>query len=335
MSDSTLASVTQQWPVIGHEWAIEHLDRALRHNRMRHAYLITGPGHIGKTTLARAFAAALVCTGEHAPCGECRACRLIAHSNHPDLTIIDSGEKGSVLKIEQVRELQQVLSLRPYEARYRVAILRRFHEANPAAANALLKTLEEPARDVVLILTADSTDALLPTILSRCQPIQLRPLPLHTVRDALIEKYEASPEQAEMLARLSGGRIGWAITALRDPAELEQRQQAVDVLEQALQGKRRDRFKLVEGLPGEKGALLPVLDVWQGYWRDILLLASGSQTPITNYDHAERLSALAKAVGTGAAHHALEATCRTMIALGQNVNTRLALEVLMLDYPTL
>ncbi len=335
MSDSTVASVTPQWPVIGHEWAIEHLDRALRHNRMRHAYLITGPGHIGKTTLARAFASALVCTGDHAPCGECRACRLIAHGSHPDLTIIDSGEKGSVLKIEQVRELQQVLSLRPYEARYRVAILRRFHEANPAAANALLKTLEEPARDVVLILTADSTDALLPTILSRCQPIQLRPLPLQTVHEALVTKYGAAPEQADKLARLSGGRIGWAITALQDPAELEQRHQAVELLEQALQGKRRDRFKLVEALPVDKGALLPLLDVWQGYWRDVLLLANGSQAPITNYDHAERLDTLAKTVGPEAAHRALDATCRTVVALGQNGNVRLALEVLMLDYPTL
>ncbi|WP_119065341.1 DNA polymerase III subunit delta' [Aggregatilinea lenta] len=334
MSNSTMASVTQYWPVIGHEWAIEHLDRALRHNRMRHAYLITGPGHIGKTTLARAFAAALVCTGEHAPCGECRACRLIAHSSHPDLTIIDSGEKGSVLKIEQVRDLQQVLSLRPYEARYRVAILRRFHEANPAAANALLKTLEEPTRDVVIILTAESTDALLPTIVSRCQPIQLRPLPLQTVRDALVERYDAPPEQAEMLARLSGGRIGWAIAALQAPEELELRQQAVVLLEQALQGKRRERFKLVEGMPGDKGALLPLLDVWQGYWRDALLLASGSQAPITNYDHAEQLSALAQAIGTAAAHHALDATCRTIVALGKNANARLALEVLMLDYPT-
>lgn len=335
MSDSTLASVRQQWPVIGHEWAIEHLDRALKHNRMRHAYLITGPGHIGKTTLARSFASALVCTGENAPCGECRACRLIARGSHPDLTIIDSGEKGSVLKIEQVRELQQVLSLRPYEARYRVAILRRFHEANPAAANALLKTLEEPTRDVVIILTADSADALLPTIISRCQPIHLRPLPLQTVRDALLDQYGATPEQAEMLARLSGGRIGWAIAALQDPAEMEMRQQAVEWLEQALQGKRRERFKLVEALPGDKGELLPLLDVWQGYWRDVLLLANGSSAPITNYDHAERLSVLAKAVGPDAAYQALDATCRTIVALGQNGNTRLALEVLMLDYPTL
>ncbi len=335
MADAAAPPREARWPVIGHEWAIDHLDRALRHERVRHAYLITGPDHIGKTTLARAFAAALACTGDPRPCGECRACRLFLKGAHPDLTIIDSGEKGGVLKIEQVRELQQVLALRPYEARYRVAILRRFHEANPSAANALLKTLEEPMPSVVLILTATTADALLPTIVSRCQPIHLRPLSLETVRAALQARGDVPDEQADMLARISGGRIGWALSALEDPAALEQRKEAVALLAQALGANRRERFKLVETLPGDKAALLPLLDVWQGYWRDVLLLATGSQAPITNVDEAEGLRNLAASVGADAAHRALNATCRTIVALGQNANARLALEVLMLDYPRL
>ena len=323
--------LAHHWPVIGHEWAIEHLDRALQHGRVRHAYLITGPVQIGKTTLARAFAAAINCTGANPPCGECRACVLTAKGAHPDVTIVESD--GSTLKIEQVRELQQMLALRPYEARYRVAILRRFHEARPTAQDALLKTLEEPSPNTVLILTANAPDSLLPTILSRCQPLHLRPLPIETVRAALEQVWNAPPDTAQTIAQLSGGRIGWAIRALQNPAELDQRHDTLALLDAILHGSRRERFALVEKLSLDKTALLTLLDVWQGFWRDTLLIANGSRAPITNADLAGNLAALAEQIGPGAAQKALDATRRTMTYLGQNVNTRLALEVLVLDYP--
>jgi DNA polymerase-3 subunit delta' len=326
-------SASPHWPIVGHEWAVEHLDRAIQHGRVRHAYLFTGPDRIGKMTLARVFAAALNCTGDRPPCGQCRACTLIARDAHPDVTLVEAASMGSALRIEQVRELQQTLALRPYEARYRVAILRRFHEANPAAANALLKTLEEPSPDVVLILTANSADGLLPTIVSRCQLLNLRPLPVRTVRDALERGWGAPGDVAQTLAQLSGGRIGWAIRAVEDPAELEQRDLALDLLRQALHGSRRERFALVGQLALEKSVLLTLLDVWQGYWRDALLVASGSHAPVTNTDRAEELSHLAETAGLEGAQRALAATRRTIDYLGKNVNTRLALEVLLLDYP--
>jgi DNA polymerase-3 subunit delta' len=301
---------------------------------MRHAYLFTGPARIGKTTLARAFAMALNCTSAQPPCGQCRACKLIAKDGFLDVTVVEAGEEGGSLKIEQVRDLQQTLALRPYEGRYRVAILRRFHEANPAAANALLKTLEEPSPDVVLILTANSVDDLLPTIVSRCQPIHLRPLPIDTVRDTLVQFWGASPEQAQILAQLSGGRMGWAIRAFENPAEQEQRDQALTVLESALLGNRRERFALVDQMSLEKSTLLGMLDFWQGYWRDVLLIASGSQAPITNYDRANSVRDLADIIGIDGAHQALTATRRTRDAMRKNANTRLVMEVLLLDYPT-
>jgi len=328
-------STRSTWPVIGHEWAVDHLARAINHGRMRHAYLITGPSRIGKTTLARVFAAALNCTGETVPCGTCRSCTLIAKDAHPDIITVEAETERGSLKIDQVRDLQQSLALRPYEARYRVAILRRFHEANPAAANALLKTLEEPAPNAVLLLTANSTDQLLPTIVSRCQPLHLRPLPLETVREALEWHWDAPQDIARKLARLSGGRMGWAIHALQDPSELEVRNAALDALYTALQGNRRIRFDLIQQLPQDKLTLLTYLDVWQGFWRDVLLLASGSRTAIMNVDHHEAIRDLAQLIELEAAQHALDATRRTINYLEKNANTRLTLEVLMLDYPAL
>lgn len=327
------SETTPRWPVIGHDWAVRHLARALRHGRTRHAYLITGPSRIGKTRLALAFAAALNCTGAEPPCGECRACTLTLKRAHPDLTILEAAQEGGTLKIDDVRDLQQVLSLRPYEARRRVALLRRFNEATPQAMDALLKTLEEPAPNTVLLLTADSPDALLPTIVSRCQPIHLRPLPIETVRAALERERSVDPDAARMLAQLSGGRIGWALSACDNPAERATRDDAITLLAAALEGTRRERFALVEKLALDKVGLLTWLDIWQGYWRDVVLAACGSAAPLINADHEPAIRALAERAGRDAAQQALTATRQTLAHLGRNVNTRLALEVLMLDYP--
>jgi len=322
------------WPVVGHDWAVHQLDRAIRNGRVRHAYLLTGPDQIGKTTLARSFAAALNCTGEEPPCGHCRSCTLTAKEAHPDVTLVEPGAGGSTLKIDQVRDLQQTLALRPFEARYRVAILRNFHQAKPAAANALLKTLEEPSPNVILIMTARSADMLLPTIVSRCQPLHLRPLPLETVRTALETHWAAPPDVAQMLAQLSGGRIGWAIRALADPGEMELRNDSLEALDTILAGDRRERFALVNSMSLEKAGLLAVLDIWQGFWRDVLLVASGSHAPITNADRAEQIAYLAKLTGRAGAERALAATRRTIDYLEKNANARLAMEVLLLDYPS-
>jgi len=323
--------VKQNWPVIGHEWAVEQLARAIQHGRTRHAYLFAGPDRIGKTTLARVLAATINCTAEAAPCGECRNCKLFIKGAHPDLTVLE-GENGTI-KIDQVRAIQQTVALRPYEARYRVAILRRVPAAAPQAQEALLKTLEEPPPNVVLIVTANAADALLPTILSRCQPLNLRPLPIQQLQEALKQGWNVAEDEAQLLAQISGGRIGWAIKALEDPAEREWRTQVLDALETALKGNRRERFALVEHLALEKNVLLPMLDVWQGYWRDALLMASGSRAPITNYDRRGTIRDMA--IGREAAQQALEATRRTIDQVDRNANARLALEVLMLDYPQL
>ncbi|MBI5927710.1 MAG: DNA polymerase III subunit delta' [Chloroflexi bacterium] len=321
------------WPIVGHTWAIDQLRRALQFERTRHAYLITGPASIGKTTLAWTLATALNCQGDTPPCGHCRSCKLMASGSHSDVMVVESEHVGATLKIEQIRELQHSLALRPYEGRFKVAILRRFHEANPAAQNALLKTLEEPSSQVVLILTAEHSDVLLPTIVSRCQVLNLRPLALEETATALRDTWHVEPDQATLLARLSGGRIGWAIRSIDDTAELELRHESVNVLEQAVTGTRYERFQLAEDLAKDKPTLLTVLDIWQTYWRDVLLTVTGSQTPLVNIDHEGAISQIATAITPEVAQRALEATRRTIIQLGQNANTRLCIEVLLLDYP--
>jgi DNA polymerase-3 subunit delta' len=325
---------TANWPVVGHAWAVEHLKRCLEYGRIRHAYLISGPAGIGKTTLARAFAQAVNCLDEdNRPCGECRACKLIARDGYADVNIIQAD--GNTLKIEQVRDMQHMLSLRPVEARYRVVILRRFHEASGPAMDALLKTLEEPPPYVILLLTADTTDNLLPTIKSRCQPINLRLLPATTVRHALETRWQVEPDRAALLAQLCGGRVGWAVRAAADESLLAQRAALLDMLEKAMGLSRVGRFALSESLSKDREALQAALDLWQSYWRDVLLLIHSTVTPVTNRDRRHAIEQIAATVKVEDVRRTLAAIQRTSRYVAQNVNARLAVEVLMLDLPRL
>ncbi len=326
------------WPVYGHDWAVEHLHKAILNGRVRHAYLIVGTESIGRETLARAFAMALNCTAEDEtirPCGECRACKLIASGNHPDLLYSELDTTTGSLKIEEVRAVTGKIALKPYEARYRIAIFRDFDRARPQAQDALLKTLEEPPPQALLILIAPSTESLLPTITSRSQVVHLRPLSVQSIQDALIQHKGAAPEQAELLARLSGGRMGWAIRALEDPDILDQRTTAFDLLENLLGMSRAKRFEVADDLSKDKLALYPLLELWQTYWRDVLLLTQGGSSQPANLDRQAAMERLMATTPTDEALNALKATRTLLHNLSFNMNLRLALEVMFLDYPGL
>lgn len=335
MTEQTFA---HHWPVYGHDWAVNHLIKCMANRRVRHAYLILGTGSVGKETLARTFAMALNCQHPDStmrPCGECSACTRIASGNHPDILYSENDPNTGVLKIEEIRTVMQRLSLKPFEARYRIAIFRDFDHAQPRAQDALLKTLEEPPSYAMLILLAQSREALLPTITSRSQSLHLRPVALTVVRDVLINRYGADEERATLLARLSGGRLGWAINAMQENSHLDQRAEALDMLESILGMNRAQRFDLAEGLSKDKAALATLLELWQTYWRDLVLLCEGSRLVPANYDRAERLEQWANRVQPDAALAALHKTGETLRLLQYNINTRLALEAMFLHYPGL
>lgn len=331
-------TLTHPWPVYGHDWAVEHLRRSMAHGRVRHAYLITGPDSVGKTTLATAFAMAVNCT--HAdetarPCGVCRSCRLIASGNHPDMVYSELDAGTGALKIEAVRSVTRALAMKPFEARYRVALLLDFDRAQPRTQDALLKTLEEPPPTALLIVVARSTGSLLPTITSRSQILPLRPVPLAETRAILAARFEAAPDRADLLARLSGGRLGWALDALRDPAVLAGRDEALDLLESLVEMNRARRFAAAESLSKDKQALGFVLELWQTYWRDVLLLIHDRRREPVNIDRQVGLQKLAIRFSADEALDALCAT-RTLLAnLAYNLNLRLAVEAMLLAYPGL
>lgn len=324
------------WPVTGHEWAVALLRRSLAEGRVGHAYLITGSPQIGKTTLARAFAQALNCTHteiDRRPCNACRSCRLVCGGNHPDVQVVEPD--GAYLKIGQIRTLQGKIALSPVEGRRKVYILREMERATAEAANALLKTLEEPPSHAVLLLTASEGEALLPTIVSRCQPIPLRPLSRQAVEQALVGRWQVPPERASLLASLSGGRLGWAVEANQTPSILERQSQRLDEL-QALVGKgRAERFAYVEQLSRDSVTLRETLTLWLTWWRDLLLVMHGSTATLTHQDRNTELYQLADRLQPGDARRAVKAIRIAIDGLDSHVNPRLTAEVLMLDLPTL
>ncbi|MEL6268744.1 MAG: DNA polymerase III subunit [Chloroflexota bacterium] len=328
------------WTLRGHDWAVNHLRKGIANGRTRHAYLFAGIDGVGKRTLAYNFAMALNAPHPHEPGNidyDSRAAKRTMSGNHPDIVLSFLDEKTGALKIEQVREVSSKLALRPFEAKYRIAILDDFQNARPQAQDALLKTLEEPAETSLLLLMASGTEGILSTITSRCQIINLRPVPVDMVRRTLEQEHHVPPPDADLIARVSGGRIGWAIAACEpDSPILRARDEALALLEQVLTQTRIGRFDVADKLGRDKLGVLPILELWMTYWRDVLMVANGVVFDITNVDRQENIRDVAALAGSDGAESALKATRNTLGTLRTtNTNARLALEVMLLDYPGL
>jgi DNA polymerase-3 subunit delta' len=327
--------MTDNWNLLGNEWAVEMLRQQIAHGTTRHAYLFTGPSGVGRRTLALRLAQTLNCTQPiepGIPCGTCRDCKQIEAMQHPDLTIVQADSEGGTLKVDQVREARRTLTLKPYQSKYRVTIFLRFQEANDSASNALLKILEEAPSYVVLILTADYPEQLLPTIISRCEVLRLHPLPLDKVESFLNER-GANQDQARLIAHISGGRLGYALRLLDDPSALGFREEKLNDVQTFTTAARVDKFSYAEKLAKDKETMRNVLLLWLSYWRDVLLRTGGSSAPIANIDRAKEIESLAERVSMSEARGVVSTLENSLSQLDANVNARLLAEVLLLDWP--
>lgn len=336
------------WDVLGHEWAAGLLARQIARGELRHAYLITGPAGVGRRTLALRLVQAVNCLQPPepgVPCRTCRRCQAVERMQHPDLSVVQSEQEGAILDIDSIRELQRSLILSPYEAPYRAGLLLRFQEASLSAQNALLKTLEEAPARVILILTADSAESLLPTIASRCEQLRLRPMAVEMAAAALQARWSVGAEQAELLAHISGGRIGYALRLLNDDELMAQRSDALQDLWTMLFENRRARFAYVaEAYFGRKmnrtdrqdlrARLRFVLQTWITFWRDVAVTAAGSGSAVFNPDMRAEIQTAARQVSAAEAARQVAALEKALERLN-SANLQLMMEVLLLDWPLL
>lgn len=339
------------WTLVGQDAAVAVLKSAVANERVAHAYLFAGPKSVGKTVAALQFAQLLNCTGAEPPCGRCRACERIAGGQHPDVEMIGIGgmcdesehkhtpDDSRDIRICQVRRMQHVVSRAPYEARYRVIIIEPADALGREATAALLKTLEEPPPYVVIILITDREEMLLDTVRSRARRVAFGGAPAMLIERTLRTRWDVEPPRAAELARLSGGRLGWAVAALYDERMMQQREQALERAEALAAAPLAERFAFAGSLGGgyakDRAGAQATLEMWQEWWRDILLIAAKREDRAVHRDRLDRLRVLASQCDVAGAVRALRAITDARQQLAENASPVLALEAMMLALPEL
>lgn len=330
--------MTENWGVLGHRWAVDLLKRQVKRSIPRHAYLITGPQGVGKRTLALRFIQALNSLDSEIP-GEydpgTTTNQQIERMQHPDLLVVERQEGDRDIKIGAVRSLQHNLALAPYMSAYKTALALNFEIASNSAANALLKTLEEPPPRVIMILTADSPEALPATIASRCEILRLRLVDKDSLSEGLQSVWNLPADQARLLAHISGGRPGYALDLHHHPENLQQRKNWLDEHHVLLSDSRIARFAYAQNAAKDKDSLKEMLQLWLTYWRDILMRSADADTPLTNLDREKEIQQLAGEIPLQRASQVIASIEHTLDILKKNVNTRLAAEVLLLNMPNI
>lgn len=299
------------WRTFGQETTIAWLSRAIREGGAHHAYLLLGPEHVGKRTLATDISCALNCTSDDPPCGECGACRRILEGKHADIITAtldqpvegaengqgdeeEGARQGRNIRLKQVRHLQHMATMPPFEGRTKVLMIEDADRMTPQASNSILKSLEEPPAQVVWLLLAADESRLLETIVSRCQRIDVLPAPVPELERYLAGSYGVEPERASFVARLSRGRTGWAIAAVTDESVLASRASRVETIIQLIYMTQTARFDLARELQTQygrdPGGVLETLDLWTTWWRDLLVTKGSCSDAIVNVDYVNDLN---------------------------------------------
>jgi DNA polymerase-3 subunit delta' len=309
---------------------------------MPHAYLFTGIPGVGKKSTAQALAMALNCVSPQQgdACGSCASCRKILSGNAPDFRLIQPD--GNKIKINQIRELNRELSFAPLSARYRVFVICQSEVMTLEAANAFLKTLEEPPPGNIFILTASEPLDLLPTVVSRCQAVSFQPLLRAVVAGWIREKKGISESDANIIAGLSGGSLGRALN-MAESEFLEKREKWLARIAKLPTFPREKAlgaaFKWAEELkvsdirdePERGSGPSAVLDIWKSWYRDLLVSkAEDREQALMNSDFSQNLKKMSNRFTIKSLGRSFHLIDRAQMDLLENRNSALVLEHLVL-----
>jgi len=318
----------------GQESALSILRQALTHGRLAHAYLFVGPDGVGKRLAALTLAKAMNCLAppEAAEaCEQCSSCSKINSSNHADVLLIEP--EGDFIKIDQVRELQKRLRFRPLEGGRRACILDGADRLNEAAANALLKTLEEPPAETHLFLITARPHHLLPTILSRCQWVKFKSLARSHVAQILQSQSSLSAEQAYFYSSLSGGSASRALS-LGDRMDFQKRLDWLRAFGEVFQKSSLEILDLCEKIFKEEEEVQDLLDLWKFWVRDLLVYQVGGaekEDRFINQDCLKEIGRQARQFTFDQLQDFFRQISEIQKFISMKVNRQLALETLMLE----
>lgn len=329
------------WRTIGQKRAIAFLKHNLAAESAAHAFLFTGPAHIGKLTMAFDLAQALNCQSDEPPCGKCTSCERILQGKHSDVMLIDLDSSPGIqetanrskISINDIKEIERSASLFPYEGIYKVFIINGAENMSREASNSLLKILEEPPPHVIFALTATDKTQVLPTVISRCQHIELIPLPVAEIENILIRSYGIEGEKAKLIARLSGGCPGWALTATINETYLSERTDRLGHITPLLTANWEDRFTYAAQFENKRKKAEDILYIWLTWWRDILLVKGGCKEHIVNIDYISHIETWAQMLTLSEISNFTAYIEQSLDALSRNANIRLLFETMILEMP--
>ena len=314
--------------IIGHDEAIRMLQKAIASGRISHSYLFSGPDGVGKETVARIFAKVLNCKeGGVDACERCTSCRKAEKGIHPDISTIRPD--GNTIKIEEIREMQREVALKSLEGRWKVKILVDAEKMTKEASNCLLKTLEEPPPNSIIILVSSDPDRLLPTVISRCQAFRFGAMGEGELSKILMERFGLSEVEAEMLAVISSGRVGKAIGMIEEGG-LVVKNRVIDALSSVTLGKAWIPA-VAEMLSSDKGRLELVLDISFLWARDLWISSLGLGR-IVNVDREEEIRGIGSELGREKVELLIGLLTRAKELINRNVNPQLVWETTLWEW---
>lgn len=318
--------------ILGHDQIKEHFQKAIVSNKVSHAYILTGESGMGRKSLANAFALTLLCEkGKSEPCMECHACKQVLSGNHPDLIYV-THEKPASIGVDDIRDqINDTIMVRPYSSYYKVYIVDEAEKMTGQAQNALLKTIEEPPSYAVIVLLTTNQEAFLPTILSRCVQLKLKPLKDFVVKSYLTEMLGVPEADADVYAAFSRGNLGKAISISSSDEFKEMHQELLHLLKHA---KEMDISELLDYIQKLKDSHLDIyecLDFMQLWYRDILLYKVTKDINLLIFkDEYRTMNEISKNSAYDGIEKILEAIDKAKVRLDANVNMELAMELLLL-----
>ncbi|MCM1568576.1 MAG: DNA polymerase III subunit delta' [Roseburia sp.] len=319
--------------IIGQEQIKEHLQNALSTGKVSHAYIINGEKSSGKEFIAKVFAAALQCeAGGTEPCGECHSCKQALTQNQPDIIKI-SHEKPNAISVDDIRtQINGDVAIKPYSSRYKVYIMNEAEKMTVQAQNALLKTLEEPPEYAVIILLTANVNALLPTILSRCVVLNMKPVADSQVRKYLMEELQVTDYKAEVCVAFARGNIGKA-KALAASEDFENvKAEALSLLKYVQDMELYEIIAAVKKIGEYKLEINDYLDIMAIWYRDVLLFkATSDVNHLVFREELQTLRRVAQRSSYEGIERVIEALEKAKNRLNANVNLELTMELLFLE----
>lgn len=335
--------------IIGQRLAVDLIKKAIQEKRLAHAYLFIGPDGVGKSLLAKVFAKSLNCErGDAEPCDECVSCRKIEARNHPDVgwftykirekksdvndgwirpNSFEPNKKTPQISINMIRFLQRAMSLKPYESKTKIYVIDGADNMTEEAANCLLKTLEEPPKDAVLVLLASNMFRLMPTIISRCQKVTFYPLDEGSVKKELIQRYGLDEKKALCVSRFAEGSLGKAIETFEEDA-FAKRDKVVD----EFVSHKRLGYEDIWLYEEPRDRVNDILNTLAVYFRDLLVFnLSKSADLLVNLDKADEIARNSKDYSVERLEEIIEAIAATQEQIKRNANIKIALASMRLN----